>query len=61
MDKVKIFKIYDDKQKLLRTTLDEVTLPLDAKTRQTIIEMVDYLKASQEEDFQKQPAYSGQP
>lgn len=53
MDKVKIFKIYDDKQKLLRTTLDEVTLPLDAKTRQTIIEMVDYLKASQEEDFQK--------
>ena len=53
MDKVKIFKIYDDKQKLLRTTLDEVNLPLDAKTRQTIIDMVDYLKASQEEDFQK--------
>lgn len=51
MEKVRIFKIYDDKHKVLHQTCQKVDLPLDEETKKTIIDMVNYLKASQDEEF----------
>ena len=45
------FKIIDDKNPLLRKECEKVILPIDNTLRGTINEMVEYLKASQDEEI----------
>ena len=47
--KVPNIKIYDEKDKILRTTSKEVSFPLDKKTIKLINDVHSYLKASQDE------------
>lgn len=51
MQKIKIFKIYDDHHPLLRKTLKPVSLPVSKEIKETLFQMVEYLKASQDEKF----------
>ena len=51
MKKVKLFKIHSDHEKLLRERCSEMTLPLKDEEKQVLYDMVDYLIASQDEDF----------
>lgn len=51
MNKNKIFKIIDDKQKVLHTTCEPVELPVSDDIRNKLLEMVEYLKNSQDEEF----------
>lgn len=46
-------KILDEKDKRLHQPSEEVTFPLDAKTRQTIYDCLDYLEMSQDEEIAK--------
>lgn len=50
---MKQFKIHTDKEKLLHEKCREVPLPLDEERRQTILDMVEYLKLSQDEEYAK--------
>lgn len=60
MSKVKIFKIYDDRQKIMHQKCAPVELPLKEAEKQLLFDMVEYLKASQDEDFaQKHNIRSG--
>lgn len=45
------FNIIDDKQKSLRESCKKVDFPLDNKIKQTIFDMVEYLKLSQNEEY----------
>lgn len=49
---MKVFDIITDK-KFLHKKCDEVALPLDDETKKTLLEMVEYLKASQNEELAK--------
>lgn len=51
---MKLFKIHSDKEKLLHEKCVEVELPLSQEKRQTILDMVEYLKLSQDENFAKE-------
>ncbi len=53
MEKIKIFKIYDDRQKQLRKECLPVSMPLNEEIKTTLIQMVEYLKASQDDEFVK--------
>ncbi|MFA6624682.1 MAG: peptide deformylase [Bacilli bacterium] len=44
---MKIFKIYTDKDPVLREKAKEVSLPLNVEAKKTCLEMIDYLKTSQ--------------
>ncbi|MFA6861650.1 MAG: peptide deformylase [Bacilli bacterium] len=50
---MKLFKIFTDKDPVLREKAQDVVFPLDAETKKTGLEMVDYLKQSQDDDFAK--------
>ncbi len=50
---MKKFKIHTDKEKLLHEKCREVALPLDEEKRQTILDMVEYLKLSQDDEYAK--------
>lgn len=57
---MKLFKIYTDKDPVLRMKAKPVTLPLDEEKRQIILDMVEYLRLSQDDDFaQKNGIRSG--
>ena len=47
----KLFEIYDDKHPVLRQICKKVELPLSNEKRKLILEMVQYLKNSQDEEF----------
>ena len=51
MKNVKLFKIHSDQEKLLKERCSEMSLPLKEDEKQLLFDMVDYLKASQDEDF----------
>lgn len=46
-----MFKIFDDKTKILRTKCKEVPLPYTKEDKQTLKEMAEYLKLSQDEEY----------
>lgn len=46
-------KIFDEKDKILRTVSKEVTFPIDEKTKKLIYDAIDYLEASQDDDIAK--------
>lgn len=48
-----MFKIYDDSNKILHESCDEVSLPLSSEDEKTLLEMLDYLKKSQDEEYCK--------
>lgn len=48
---MKLFKIVKDKEKSLRERSVDVEFPLTEETRQTLFDMLEYLKLSQDEDF----------
>lgn len=48
---MKLFKIYTDKDPVVRQKAKAVSLPLDEKTRNTILDMVEYLRLSQDDEF----------
>lgn len=50
---MKIFKIVKDSDKNLRKKCLEVSLPLDEETKNTLLEMIEYLKISQDEEKAK--------
>ena len=50
---MKLFKIYPDSNKYLRTKCEEVSFPLSDEIRKTILDMVEYVKLSQNEEFAK--------
>jgi peptide deformylase len=50
---MKIFKIATDKEPIVRATATEVPLPVSDVVRKTLLEMIDYLKASQNEELSK--------
>ena len=50
---MKLFKIYPDSNKYLRTKCEEVSFPLSDEIRKTILDMVKYVKLSQNEEFAK--------
>lgn len=45
------FNIIDDKNKLLRETCKKVEFPLNEKIKQTLFDMVEYLKLSQDDEY----------
>jgi len=49
---MKVFSIVTDR-KFLSQKCDEVTLPVSEEEKQTLVEMVEYLKASQDEELAK--------
>lgn len=51
---MKLFKIYLDTEKVLHEKAKEVKLPLTKEKCQTILDMIDYLKASQDEMLSEQ-------
>ena len=48
---MKIFKIVKDNKKSLRERSKDVEFPLDEELKTTLMDMLEYLKASQDEDF----------
>ncbi|MBO4245919.1 MAG: peptide deformylase [Bacilli bacterium] len=46
-------KILDEKNKILRTVSKEVVFPLDKEMKDTIYDMIKYLKMSQNEKYEK--------
>ena len=48
---MKLFKIVKDNQKSLRIRSTDVSFPLDENTKETLFNMLEYLKLSQDEDF----------
>jgi peptide deformylase len=48
-----MLKIYDDKQKILRTVCNEVSFPYSEEDKKTLKDMVEYLKKSQDEEYAK--------
>lgn len=50
MKKFENLKILDEKNKLLHTVSKEATFPLDEETKKTIINAINYLRASQDEE-----------
>ena len=53
MKTCKIFKIFDDKQKILHTFCEPVEMPISDEIKNTLKEMINYLKCSQDEEFSK--------
>ncbi len=55
-----MLKIYEDSNKVLREVCSEVTLPLNEDDEKLLLEMLDYLKKSQDDDYcQKHKIRSG--
>lgn len=48
-----MFKIHTEKEKLLHEKCKEVSMPLSEERRQTILDMVEYLKLSQDDEYAK--------
>ena len=48
---MKIFKIVKDNKKSLREKSIEVTLPLSSEDKETLFEMLEYLKISQDDEL----------
>ena len=48
---MKLLKIYPDSHQYLRTKCEEVSLPIDDKTKKIILDMIEYLKLSQDDEF----------
>ncbi len=46
-----MLKIYNDSSKVLHEICDEVSLPLSEEDKKILLEMVDYLKKSQDEKY----------
>ena len=51
MKKIKLFKIYQDEDKVLREKCLPLELPLSKEEKKLIKDMVEYLKASQDDEF----------
>ena len=51
---MKLFKIYTVDDPVVHQKAEEVTLPLSDELRQTILDCVEYLKLSQDEEFAKE-------
>jgi peptide deformylase len=50
---MKLFKIFTDKDAVVREKAKEAALPLSAEDKATLLDMVDYLKSSQNEEIAK--------
>ena len=50
---MKLFKIFTDDDPVVHQKAEEVTLPLSDELRQTILDCVEYLKLSQDDEFAK--------
>ena len=48
---MKLFKIVKDNQKSLRIRSTDVSFPLDENTKETLFNMLEYLKLSQDDEF----------
>jgi peptide deformylase len=48
-----MLKIYDDKEKILRTKCEEVSFPYSEEDKKTLKDMVEYLRLSQDEEYAK--------
>ncbi len=48
---MKLFRIVKDKEKSLRERSTDVEFPLSEETKQTLFDMLEYLKLSQDEEF----------
>lgn len=51
---MKLFKIYTVEDNVLHEKAKEVSFPISDETRNTIIDMVEYLKLSQDDEFAKE-------
>ena len=51
MKKIRIFKIYSDEEAVLREKCLPVDMPLSEDDEKLLYDMVEYLKASQDDDF----------
>ncbi len=51
---MELFRIYTDQDEVLHQKCKEVSLPLSDETKQTVLDMVEYLKLSQDEEFAKE-------
>ncbi len=49
-----LFKIYTDQDEVLHQKTEEVELPIPEETKQTVLDMIEYLKLSQDEEFAKE-------
>lgn len=48
---MKLFKIYPDSHQYLKTKCEEVSLPISSDIKNTLLDMIEYLKKSQDEEF----------
>lgn len=48
---MKLFKIYTDKDPVLHQRAEEVSLPVSVELKQTVLDMVEYLKKSQDDAY----------
>ena len=48
---MKLFKIYPDSHPYLRTKCEEVSLPVSSDIKKTLLDMIEYLKKSQDDEF----------
>lgn len=48
---MKLFKIYTDKDEVLHKKAEEVSFPIDEETSKTMLDMVEYLRLSQDDEF----------
>lgn len=48
---MELFKIVKDNKPSLRQRCEQITFPLDPKLKETLLNMLEYLKLSQDEDF----------
>jgi len=53
MSKNKVFKIFNDKQKILHEVCDPVEEPISDDIKNTLLDMITYLKNSQDEEYAK--------
>ena len=51
---MKLFKIYTDQDPILREKCIDISLPLTDEKRQLILDMIEYLKLSQDDEFAKE-------
>ena len=51
MKNIRIFKIYSDEEAVLREKCLPVDMPLSEDDEKLLYDMVEYLKASQDDDF----------
>ena len=54
---MKLFKIYTYKDEVLHQKATEVSLPISEEERNRLLDRVEYLKKSQDDDFADEHAY----